>query len=78
MNEITKNLLGAIADYKDGFTGAFNIRVDGGCADRQSTENILITSMTDKPGMEVRVMHGSYAGAVGAATVAASAVGLSL
>lgn len=32
--------------------------------------------IAEKTGMEVRVMHGSYAGAVGAATVAASAVGL--
>jgi len=59
MNEITKQLLGAISDFQEGFTGAFNIRVDGGCADRQSTENILITSMTDKPGMEVHVRPGT-------------------
>lgn len=34
--------------------------------------------IAEKTGMEVRVMHGSYAGAVGAATVAAAAVGISL
>ena len=34
--------------------------------------------IAEKTGMDVRVMHGSYAGAMGAATVAASAVGISL
>lgn len=32
--------------------------------------------IAEKTGMDVRVMHGSYAGAVGAATVAAAAVGV--
>lgn len=34
--------------------------------------------IAEKTGMEVRVMHGSYAGAVGAATIAAAAVGIEL
>ena len=30
MNEITKELLRQVSDYKDGYEGAYNIRENGG------------------------------------------------
>ena len=39
--------------------GAFNIRKDSGCEARQSTENIEITSKTDKEGIEIRIKDGT-------------------
>ena len=47
MNEITKDLLERISDFKGSFDGAYNLRVDGACAGRQSSENIRIDSKTD-------------------------------
>ena len=44
MKSITEELLKLVSDWKGGFTGAFNIREDGGCAGRQSTEHIKIDS----------------------------------
>lgn len=60
MNEITENLLREVSDY-DGteFNGAYNIREDGGCAGRKSTENITIESKTDKPGIDIFVKPGT-------------------
>ena len=50
MKEETKELLKIVSDF-DGteFNGAYNIREDGGCAGRKSTENITIESKEDKP-----------------------------
>lgn len=59
MNEITGDLLKIVSKIPEGFTGAFNIREDGGCAGRQSTENIEITSKTDLPGIEIHVKPGT-------------------
>ena len=43
MDKLTVDLLKAVSEYVDGgYTGAFNIRENGGCAGRQSTDNILI------------------------------------
>ena len=40
MDKLTENLLKAISDYSEGtLTGAYNIRENGGCGGRQSTEN---------------------------------------
>ncbi len=59
MNEITKNLLGLVSDWKEGYKGAYNIRENGGCAGRQSSDNIKIESKTDKPGLEIHVLPGT-------------------
>ncbi len=61
MNDITKQLLIARQrfDPETGFTGAFNIREDGGCAGRQNSQNIEITSKSDKPGIDIRVKPGT-------------------
>ena len=59
MNKVTDELLRLVADFKGEFTGAYNIREDGGCAGRQSTKNIKIESKTDKPGIDIRVAPGT-------------------
>lgn len=40
-------------------TGAFNIRKDGTAAGRFSTENIVITSKTDKSGIDINIRSGT-------------------
>lgn len=59
MNDITRDLLEQISDYQGEFKGAFNLRVDGTCAGRQSSENIQIDSKTDKPGLDIRIRPGT-------------------
>lgn len=59
MNEITKDLLERISDFKGSFDGAYNLRVDGTCAGRQSSENIRIDSKTDNPGLEIHIRPGT-------------------
>ena len=59
MNKVTDELLRLVAGFKGEFTGAYNIREDGGCAGRQSTRNIKIESKTDKPGIDIRVAPGT-------------------
>lgn len=57
---VTKDLLSVVADWNGGeFKGAYNIRKDGGCAGRASTENIQIESKTDKPGIDIRIKAGT-------------------
>ena len=52
-------MLEKIADLTGKPVGAFNIRKDSGCEARQSTENIEITSKTDKEGIEIRIKDGT-------------------
>lgn len=59
MNEIAKEMLGTIADFKGEFKGAYNIRINGACASRQSTENIKIEQKEDAPGLAVTVAAGT-------------------
>ena len=58
-NEITEKLLEMVSDFKGDFKGAFNIREDGACAGRQSSENIIIDSKTDKPGLDIHIKPGT-------------------
>lgn len=55
MNKITETLLRIVSEYDGDFKGAFNIREDGLCAGRQSTDNIKIESKKDKPGLEIHI-----------------------
>lgn len=48
-----------VSDFKGQFTGAFNIRENGGCAGRQSTEHITIESRKEGPGIVVHIMPGT-------------------
>ncbi len=59
MNEITKELLRQVSDYQDGYEGAYNIRENGGCAGRKSTEHIRIESKADAPGLEIHILPGT-------------------
>lgn len=59
MNKITEELLRIVSDFKGSFKGAFNIREDGACAGRQSTDNIQIDSKTDGPGLVIHVKPGT-------------------
>ena len=59
MNHITQQLLQIVSDLPDNFRGAFNIREDGQCAARQSSENILIESKKDAPGLVIHIKPGT-------------------
>ncbi len=58
MNKITEKLLSLVSDLSGAPQGAYNIRVDGGCEGRQSTESIQITPKQDKPGIDITVRPG--------------------
>ena len=55
MEKITEEMLQIIADLQGQYGGAYNIRENGGCAGRQSTEHIQIDSKTDNPGLEIHI-----------------------
>ncbi len=55
MNQIEQNLLASIADLHGVPKGAYNIRRNGEGAGRQSTDNIIITTKTDKPGIDIEI-----------------------
>ncbi len=59
MNKITETLLKIVSEYDGDFKGAFNIREDGACAGRQSTEHVKIQSKEDKPGLEIHIAPGT-------------------
>lgn len=59
MNEISRQILEKIAGFTGRFEGAYNIREDGGCAGRQSSENVRIENKADKPGLEIHVAPGT-------------------
>ena len=59
MNQITEKLLGAVSDWVGSFQGAFNIREDGQCAGRRSTEHIKIDSKADLPGLDIHILPGT-------------------
>ncbi len=55
MNKITEAFLDLVSDWKGAFSGAYNIREDGGCAGRQSSEHIKIESKKEAPGLVIRI-----------------------
>lgn len=55
MEQIDYNLLLNIADLDGTPNGAFNLRRNGQGVERHSTENILITPKTDKPGIDIYI-----------------------
>ena len=60
MNEITRELLKAVSDYDDGgYKDAYSIRENGCCVERRSTENIIIDSKKDAPGLEIHIKPGT-------------------
>ena len=60
IDDITSAMLGIIADMKaDEVEGAVNIRKDGHLAARRNSENIVIETKTDLPGIDIRVKPGT-------------------
>ena len=59
MNKITQTLLGLVSDWKGVFDGAYNIREDGACAGRQSSEHIRIENKEGAPGLVIRILPGT-------------------
>jgi Fe-S cluster assembly scaffold protein SufB len=59
LTSVDTSLLEKIAGMKGTPKGAYNIRKDSGCASRESTEHIKITSKEDKPGIDIRVEDGT-------------------
>ena len=56
INDISKKLLEALSEYKNGnFAGAYSFRQNGKCIGSKSSKNVEITSKTDKQGIIVRV-----------------------
>lgn len=55
MKEETKKLLQLISDWDGNFSGAYNVREDGCCVGRVSTDNIKIDTKQDNPGLVIRV-----------------------
>lgn len=53
MNKITKSLISIVSDLDETPKGAYNIRQDGECAARHSSENINIVSKKDKSGIDI-------------------------
>ena len=53
MNKTTEELLRLITDFDGEFKGAYNIRVDGECDSRQSTEHVRIESKIMEPGIDI-------------------------
>ena len=55
IGEETREMLQNVTGEAFPFTGAFNIRLDSGCAGRQNSANIEITSKEDKPGINIKI-----------------------
>ena len=58
MKSVTEELLKLVSSWNGTFKGAFNIREDGGCAGRQSTEHIKIDTKKDLPGLDIHILPG--------------------
>ena len=59
MDEIQRTLLEEIADLHGIPTGAYNIRVNGQMAGRNTTANIDILTKEDKSGIDIRIKPGT-------------------
>lgn len=60
IDEVDADLLEKIADMLGKPVGAFNIRKNGGCAARESTEHIKIDARTDgHQGIDIRILDGT-------------------
>ena len=60
MDKITESLLKLVSDWDDDvYNGAYNIRENGGCAGRQSTDNIKIEPKEGGKGIDIYVKAGT-------------------
>lgn len=58
-DQITKDLLAEVAELHQRPTGAYNIRLNGESADRNSTANVQIVSKEDVSGIDVIIAPGT-------------------
>ena len=60
MDKITESLLKLVSDWDDDvYNGAYNIRENGGCAGRQSTDNIKIEPKEGGKGIDIYIKEGT-------------------
>ena len=59
MDDIQKNLLAEVAGLHDVPAGAYNLRINGEGAGRNTTANIDIITKEDKPGIDIYVKSGT-------------------
>ena len=60
MKSVTEQLLKLMSNWMGSFSGAYNVREDGACVGRQSTDNIKIESKLDgKPGLDIHILSGA-------------------
>ena len=59
MDPILKNLFEQVADLHEVPQGAYNFRVNGEGAGRNTTENINIVTKSDKPGIDIIIKAGT-------------------
>ena len=60
MDKLAVELLKAISAYTEGgYQGAYNIRENGGCAGRQSTDHIQIEGKPDGSGIDIYIKAGT-------------------
>lgn len=59
MDKTTEELLGIVSDWSGKFNGAYNIRSNGQCAGRKSSENILIENKEGAPGLVIKIKPGT-------------------
>lgn len=59
LDKIDMSLLGEIANIHARPTGAFNIRKDGELVERHSSANIEISTLSDKPGIDIFIKPGT-------------------
>ena len=59
MDTILKNLFEQVADLHEVPQGAYNFRVNGEGAGRNTTENINIVTKSDKPGIDIIIKAGT-------------------
>ena len=59
IDKTTAELLGIVSDWSGKFNGAYNIRSNGECAGRQSSDNIKLENKEDGPGLVIRIKPGT-------------------
>lgn len=60
MDKITESLLKLVSDWDDDvYNGAYNIRENGGCAGRRSTDNIKIEPKEGGKGIDIYIKEGT-------------------
>lgn len=59
LDHVSQKLLDLISDTEVGFSGAYNIRENSGCAGRVSTKNIQIENNEAGNGIDIRIAPGT-------------------